>query len=69
MVTPFAEAWHADWLAKQLVAEFGGQTEDLVVAYRGNGRCVRDFEPTYLAPLSGEQPALRQSGIYLSTCV
>jgi acyl transferase domain-containing protein/acyl carrier protein len=58
-------------LMDRLIREFktGISHKDTIIAYRGNYRLVRTFEPIRLSPLNSQPPALRlrKSGVYLIT--
>jgi acyl transferase domain-containing protein/acyl carrier protein len=55
----------------RLIREFktGISHKDTIIAYRGNYRLVRTFEPIRLSPLDSQAPALRlkKAGVYLIT--
>ena len=55
----------------RLIREFktGISHKDTIIAYRGNYRLVRTFEPIQLSPLDSQVPALRlkKAGVYLIT--
>ncbi len=55
-----ASARLIDWL----LAEIAAESPDLIVAYRGNHRWVRTFEPIRLGEL---EPKFRKEGVYLIT--
>ncbi len=55
-------------LVKELIAEFGLNSEELIIAYRNNHRWVQVFEPIYLEKSStNNKTQLRQQGVYLIT--
>ncbi|UCH94267.1 MAG: SDR family NAD(P)-dependent oxidoreductase, partial [Candidatus Aminicenantes bacterium] len=58
-------------LIDRLIREFkaGISDKDTIIAYRGNYRLVRTFEPIRLSPLDSQPPALRlkKAGVYLIT--
>lgn len=53
-------------LGEQLIAELTAQPSNSVVAYRGNHRWVKTFEPVSLDAVEGKT-RLRQRGVYLIT--
>ncbi|MFC0861438.1 SDR family NAD(P)-dependent oxidoreductase [Sphaerimonospora cavernae] len=57
-----AESW-----ARQLSAEIGALSSDLLVAYRGRRRWRQDVEPLELPLPRREQVPLRDKGVYLIT--
>jgi len=59
----FQSARLVDWI----LAEVHTQSVDTTVAYRGDQRWVRTFEPVYLENKSKPIRPLRQSGVYLIT--
>jgi acyl transferase domain-containing protein len=54
-------------LSRQLLAEILGQSEDLIVAYRGVHRWVQIFEPTRLEQETLGLTRLKEGGVYLIT--
>ncbi|NIM15785.1 MAG: amino acid adenylation domain-containing protein [Candidatus Aminicenantes bacterium] len=57
------------WLMNQLLKEFhqGISPGDTVIAYRGNYRFVRSYEPVPLNQAGWANPRLREGGVYLIT--
>ena len=53
--------------ANQLLAEMQANTDDTMVAYRGNRRWVPTFEPLHLAADSAPSYPLREHGVYMIT--
>ncbi len=66
-VTTPATAAAQGRLALQLLAEMNNQSEDLIVAYRGNHRWVQIFEATRLEPDTLGSTRLKEGGVYLLT--
>ena len=54
-------------LTTQLLAEISGQSDDLIVAYRGAHRWVQIFEPTPLEDESLGSTRIKHGGVYLIT--
>jgi acyl transferase domain-containing protein len=63
---PNQGSWQEEKLIDQLLAEITSQSDELVIAYRGNQRWVQTFEPVRLEEAK-ETPRLRQGGVYLIT--
>src|SRR5262249_37864117 len=54
-------------LVDQLVKEINAEASDLVVAYRGNHRWTPTVEALELDGEDGDEPRLREQGVYLIT--
>lgn len=54
-------------LVSQLIAEFGIQTQDSVIAYRGHHRWVQNFEAVKFDGGLARPARLREEGVYLIT--
>ena len=54
-------------LAQQLLGEMNNQSDDMIVAYRGNHRWVQIFEATRLEPDTLGSTRLKDGGVYLLT--
>jgi amino acid adenylation domain-containing protein len=54
-------------LIDRIMVEFTHPTRDLTVAYRGNTRWVKFYEPFRLEPVTGHPVLLRRKGVYLIT--
>ena len=67
VVLPQPGTWQEDRLTSQLMAEFAAPPADPVIAYRGNYRWVRTFEPLRLQGTAKDPPKLRKGGVYLIT--
>lgn len=59
--------WSEEKLVDQLQNELQAESSDIVIAYRGNHRWVRTFEPVRLEAAPGGTSRLRQGGVYLIT--
>ena len=66
VVLPDRGSWQEEKLIDQLLTEITTQSDELVIAYRGNQRWVQTFEPARLEEAKGT-PRLRQGGVYLIT--
>ena len=66
VVLPDRGSWQEEKLIDQLLTEITTQSDDLVIAYRGNQRWVQTFEPVRLEEAKGTA-RLRQGGVYLIT--
>jgi acyl transferase domain-containing protein len=67
VVTPASGSWQEEKLIDQLLTEITTQSDDLVIAYRGNQRWVQTFEPVRLEDAKEGTARLRQGGVYLIT--
>lgn len=59
--------WQGDRVLKQLMAELAAESPDPMIAYRGQTRWVKKFEPARLEKKEGRPPRLREKGVYLIT--
>jgi len=66
VVLPSSRTWQEEKLIDQLLTEITTQSDDFVIAYRGNQRWVQTFESVRLEEAKGT-PRLRQGGVYLIT--
>lgn len=64
---PKTEEWQRKTLLKQLMMELLGKTKETIVAYRGQLRWIKTFEPIRLEPQEGKPVGLRENGAYLIT--
>ena len=67
IILPDPESWQEKQLINHLLAELTTPASSQIVAYRGNHRWVRDFEPVRLEADVEENPRVRQGGVYLIT--
>jgi len=66
VVLPDRGSWQKEKLLDQLLTEITTQSDDLVIAYRGNHRWVQTFESVRLEEAKGT-PRLKKGGVYLIT--
>ncbi|HEY7403990.1 MAG TPA: amino acid adenylation domain-containing protein, partial [Candidatus Angelobacter sp.] len=59
--------WQGERVLKQLMAELVSESDDSMIAYRGQTRWAKHFEPTKLERNEGRPPRLRDRGVYLIT--
>jgi amino acid adenylation domain-containing protein len=59
--------WQGERVFKQLMAELAAESPDPMIAYRGQTRWVKKFEPARLEKKEGRPPRLREKGVYLIT--
>jgi len=59
--------WQGERILKQLMAELAGESPGPMIAYRGQTRWVKKFEPARLEKHEGRPPRLREKGVYLIT--
>jgi|GEM_PF-166635 len=59
--------WQGERVLKQLMAELAAESPDPMIAYRGQTRWVKKFEPARLQKQEGRPPRLREKGVYLIT--
>jgi len=59
--------WQGERVLKQLMAELAAGSPDPMIAYRGQTRWVKKFEPARLEKQAGRPPRLREKGVYLIT--
>ncbi|TKJ03097.1 KR domain-containing protein, partial [Bacillus cereus] len=66
VVLPLNKEWK-NRLINQLVEECLSNTNDKMIAYRGNKRFVQTYEPLQLEQPAKEKLPLRKNGVYLIT--
>jgi NAD(P)-dependent dehydrogenase (short-subunit alcohol dehydrogenase family) len=66
VVLPNRGSWQEEKLIDQLLTEITTQSDELIIAYRGNQRWVQTFEPVRLEEAKGTA-RLRKGGVYLIT--
>jgi acyl transferase domain-containing protein/acyl carrier protein len=66
-VLPESGSQQEERLVDQLVVELTAPSSDLTIAYRGNHRWIRDYEPVRLEDKIGCPTRLREDGVYLIT--
>ncbi|HEV8183195.1 MAG TPA: SDR family NAD(P)-dependent oxidoreductase, partial [Candidatus Angelobacter sp.] len=59
--------WQGERVLKQLMAELAAESTDPMIAYRGQTRWLKKFEPARLEKKEGRPPRLREKGVYLIT--
>ncbi|HEX3587317.1 MAG TPA: condensation domain-containing protein, partial [Candidatus Angelobacter sp.] len=59
--------WQGERVLKQLMGELAAESPDPMIAYRGQTRWVKKFEPARLEKQEGRPPRLREKGVYLIT--
>ncbi len=57
--------WQGERMLKQLLAELAAESADSMIAYRGQTRWAKHFEPMRLEKHEGRPPRLRDRGVYL----
>jgi phthiocerol/phenolphthiocerol synthesis type-I polyketide synthase E len=67
LVVPQMGARQLETLADRLIAELQYPSPDPIIAYRGNHRWVRHYEPLPLTESTNTVRSLRQNGVYLIT--
>jgi amino acid adenylation domain-containing protein len=64
---PDQQEWRIDQTIRQLANELTADTEDTVVAYRGNSRWIPTFETVASEDLVDREPPLKSRGNYIIT--
>jgi acyl transferase domain-containing protein/acyl carrier protein len=67
VVLPLQGSLQQDRLLDQLTAELTAESPDPVLAFRGNHRLVRDFEPVKIENTSTIPARMKNGGVYLVT--
>ena len=67
LISPSNQSWQEARSIDRLMMELQTPSDDSIIAYRGNHRWVREFEPVDLEPISEKIPKLQDRGVYLIT--